>query len=91
MTLTLSAFLGQDVGTVCLTVFEAVSRFLEALCSTTFALNFRHFFYHFALLIKQQQVERTKPQPHIAMNARVRRFVLKPNYFFLTGESTMIN
>jgi len=90
MTLTLSAFLGQDVGTVCLTVFKAVSRFLEALCSTTFSLNLRHFYLPLRIVNKQQQVERTKPQPCIATNARAKRFVLKPNYFFLAGESTII-
>ena len=90
MTLTLSAFLGQDVGTVCLTVFEAVSRFLEALRSTTFSLNLRHFNLPLRIVNKQQQVERTKPQPHIAMNARDLRFILEPNYFFLTGASTII-
>ena len=66
MTLTLSAFLGQDVGTVCLTVFKAVSRFLEALRSTTFSLNLRHFNLPLRIVNKQQQVERTKPQPCIA-------------------------
>jgi hypothetical protein len=66
MTLTLSAFLGQDVCTVCLTVFKAVSRFLEALRSTTFSLNLRHFYLPLRIVNKQQQVERTKPQPCIA-------------------------
>jgi hypothetical protein len=66
MTLTLSAFLGQDVGTVCLTVFKAVSRLFEALCSTTFCLNLRHFYLPLRIVNKQQQVERTKPQPRIA-------------------------
>jgi len=75
MTLTLSAFLGQDVGTVCLTVFEAVSRFLEALCSTTFAFNLRHFNLPLRIVNKQQQVERTEPQRRIATNAREKRFV----------------
>jgi hypothetical protein len=90
MTLTLSAFLGQDVGTVCLTVFKAVSRFLEALRSTTFSLNLRHFNLPLRIVNKQQQVERTKPQPRIATNARESRFILEPNYFFLTGASTII-
>jgi hypothetical protein len=66
MTLTLSAFLGQDVGTVCLTVFKAVSRLLEALCSTTFCLNLRHFYLPLRIVNKQQQVEHTKPQLRIA-------------------------
>jgi len=66
MTLTLSAFLGQDVGTVCLTVFKAVSRLLEALRSTTFCLNLRHFYLPLRIVNKQQQVERIKPQPRIA-------------------------
>jgi len=43
LTLTLSALLGQDVRTVCLTVFEAVTGLLETLCSAAMAFNFvRH-------------------------------------------------
>ncbi|MFT6327815.1 MAG: hypothetical protein ACJAYK_002818 [Crocinitomicaceae bacterium] len=43
MTLTLSALFGQDVCTVCLTVFKAVCSLFEALCSTTMTFNFvRH-------------------------------------------------
>ncbi|MFT6189541.1 MAG: hypothetical protein ACJAW8_001740 [Oleispira sp.] len=78
------------MGTVCLTVFKAVSRFLEALRSTTFSLNLRHFNLPLRIVNKQQQVERTKPQPRIATNARESRFILEPNYFFLTGASTII-
>jgi hypothetical protein len=66
MTLTLSAFLGQDVGTVRLTVLNAASRFFEALRSTTFSLNLRHFYLPLRIVNKQQQVERTKPQHRIA-------------------------
>jgi hypothetical protein len=66
MTLTLSAFLGQDVGTVRLTVLNAASRFFEALRSTAFCLNLRHFYLPLRIVNKQQQVERTKPQLRIA-------------------------
>jgi len=43
MTLTLGAFLSQDVSTVCLTVFEAVTGLFEALRSAAVTFNFvRH-------------------------------------------------